>query len=79
MKAIEISAEQATAIRELIGRSKIAYAAFDQIQSQIKTCYLNLAGPIGRGEIAALRKYSDRIEVVPRHEYLDDVNKERWY
>jgi hypothetical protein len=40
---------------------------------------LELAGPIGQDEIAVLRKGTDRIEVVPHGDYLNDLNKEFWY
>ena len=38
-----------------------------------------MIGPLKQGEIAALCKDRDRIEVVAHAEYLDDTNKVRWY
>jgi hypothetical protein len=48
-------------------------------QRKIIERYSDLAAPIGAGEIAALRKDSDWIEIVPHSEYLNDLNRERWY
>jgi hypothetical protein len=53
--------------------------AFDETQRKIIERYSDLAIPIGAGEIAALRKDSDWIEIVPHSEYLNDLNRERWY
>jgi hypothetical protein len=53
--------------------------AFDETQRKIIERYSDLAAPIGAGEIAALRKDSDWIEIVPHSEYLNDLNRERWY
>jgi hypothetical protein len=79
MKAIDISAETANALRELIHRSRETYAAFDETRKKMKERYLELAGPIRQGEIAVLRKDSDRIDVVPHREYLNDLNREQWF
>jgi hypothetical protein len=79
MKVIDISAETANALRELIRRSQEAYVAFDEAQKKMTKRYSELAGPIGPDEIAALRKDTNRIEVVPHCEYFDDQNKEFWY
>jgi hypothetical protein len=79
MKAIDISAETANALRKLILQSQEAYAAFNETQEKMKKRYLELAGPIGEDEIAVLRKGTDRIEVVPHGDYLNDLNKEFWY
>ena len=45
----------------------------------MKKRYSELLGPIGTNQIAGLRKDSNRIEVVPHLEYLNDGNKECWY
>jgi hypothetical protein len=79
MKTIDIPAETANALRELIRQSQEAYAAFDETQKKMRKRYLELAGPIGIGEIAALRKDTDRIEVVPHLEYLNDLHRVCWY
>jgi hypothetical protein len=41
--------------------------------------YSELAGPIEQDEIAALRKDTNRIDVVPHCEYFNDQTKEFWY
>jgi hypothetical protein len=79
MKAIDISAENANALRMLILQSQKAYAAFDETQKKMQKRYSELAGPIGPDEVAALRKDTNRIEVVPHSEYFNDQNKAFWY
>ena len=79
MRSIDISAETANALRELILKSQEAYAAFEETGRKIKKRYSELAIPIGHDQIAALRKDTDRVEVVPHHEYLNDLNRKCWY
>jgi hypothetical protein len=79
MKGIDISAEAANALRELILKSQEAYAAYEETRSRMKKRYLELAGPIGHEEIVALRKDTNRVEVVPHREYLNDLNRKCWY
>jgi hypothetical protein len=50
----------------------------DLLREMKKRC-AKIAGPMGPGEIAALSKHHDRIEVVTHGEYLSDVNKGRWH
>ena len=67
----------ANALRELILKSQEAYPAFEE--KQMKKRYSSLAGPTGRDEAAALRKDTDRVAVIPHHEYLNDLNRKCWY
>ena len=46
-------------------KSQEAYAAFDEAQNDVKKRYSELLGPIGPGEIGALRKDANRVEAVP--------------
>ena len=75
MKAMDISPETANALRELIRQSQEAYVTFDETQKQMKKRYSELLGSMGTNEIAALRKDSNRVEVVPHLEY----HKGCWY
>jgi hypothetical protein len=77
MRSIDISAETANALRELILKSQEAYAAFEE--TQMKKRYSSLAGPTGRDEAAALCKDTDRVAVIPHHKYLNDLNRKCWY
>ena len=79
MRAIEIAAQNANALRELFRQSREIYTAFENLQSMIKRRILEVAGPMRSGELAALCKGGDRIEVVTHDEYLNDKNKTRWY
>jgi hypothetical protein len=79
MRAIDIPAESASALRELLRQSREAYVVFEETQKRIRNWTVGMAGPIRPGEIAALRKDSDRIEVVTHDEYLTDTKKERWH
>jgi hypothetical protein len=79
MKSIDISVENANALRILILQSRKAYAAFDETQKKMQKRYSELAGPIEQDEIAALRKDTNRIDVVPHCEYFNDQTKEFWY
>ena len=79
MRAIEITAENADALRELLRQSLDTYTAFENLQKIIRRRSAEIAGPVGVGEIAALCKGSDRVEVVTHREYLNDTNKEFWY
>ena len=79
MRAIEITAENAMYLRDLLRQSIEAYSAFENLQKIIKTRSTEIAGPVGWGEVAALCKGRDRIEVITHAEYLDDVQKILWY
>jgi hypothetical protein len=79
MRAIEITAENADALRELLRQSLETYTAFENLQKIIRRRCSEIAGPVGVGEIAALCKGSDRVEVVTHREYLNDTNREFWY
>ena len=79
MRAIEITAENAMYLRDLLRQSIEAYSAFENLQRKIKTRSTEIAGPMSSGEVAALCKGSDRIEVITHAEYLDDVQKILWY
>jgi hypothetical protein len=67
MRAVHITPENAKALRELFRQSIETYGAFD------------IVGPMRWGEVAALCKGSDRIEVVTHEEYLGDTKKILWY
>jgi hypothetical protein len=79
MRAIEITAENAMYLRDLLRQSIETYSAFENLQRIIKTRSTEIAGPMRSGEVAALCKGSDRIEVITHAEYLDDVQKILWY
>ena len=79
MRAINIPAESASALRELLRQSREAYVVFEETQRRIRHWTVGMAGPVGPGEVAALRKDSDRIEVVTHDEYLRDTKKDRWH
>ena len=79
MRAIEITAENAMYLRDLLRQSIEAYSAFENLQRIIKTRSTEIAGPLRSGELAALCKGRDRIEVVTHAEYLNDTNKILWY
>ena len=79
MRLIEITAENAKALRELFRQSKEAYGVFENLQKIIKARSLEITGPLEVGEVAALCKNNDRIEVVTHREYLNDTNKQFWY
>jgi hypothetical protein len=78
MRAIDITAENAESLRELFRQSIETYAAFENLQKIIKSRSTEIAGPLRSGELAALCKDRDRIEVVTHAEYLND-NKILWY
>ena len=79
MRAVEITTENANALRELLRQSIETYSAFENVQKIIKSRSTEIAGPKHSGELAALCKGSDRNEVVTHAEYLDDTNKIKWY
>jgi hypothetical protein len=79
MRAVEITTENANALRESFRQSIETYSAFENVQKIIKSRSTEIAGPMRSGEVAALCKGSDRIEVVTHAEYLNDANKIRWY
>jgi hypothetical protein len=79
MRAIDITAENAKALRELVRQPIETYSAFENLQKIIKSQSTQIAGPLSPGEVAALCKDSDCIEVVTQSEYLDDTDKIRWY
>jgi len=79
MRAVEITTENANALRELFRQSIETYSVFENLQKLINRRSTEIAGPMRSGEFAALCKGSDRIEVVTHAEYLNDANKIRWY
>jgi hypothetical protein len=79
MRAIDITAENAKALRELVRQPIETHGAFENLQKIIKSQSTQIAGPVSPGEVAALCKGSDRIEVLAHSEYLDDTDKIRWY
>ena len=79
MRAIEITADQASNLRDLFRRSVETYAAFENLQNTLKKGISEIVGAIRSGEVAALCKRQDRIEVVSHYEYLDDTAKIRWH
>jgi hypothetical protein len=79
MKAVDISVENANSLRERTRQSQEAYVAFNEAQKKMTKRYSELAGPMGPGEIAVLREESNRMEVVPHPEYLDDLHRVNWY
>ena len=79
MRAIDITAENAKALPELVRQSIETYSALENLQKIIKSRSTQIAGSMSPGEVAALCKGSDRIEVVTHSEYLDDTDKIRWY
>jgi hypothetical protein len=64
MKAIDTSVENANSLQQR-GKSQDAYAAFDEAQNHVKEGYSEIVGHIESGEIGALRKDANRVEVVP--------------
>jgi hypothetical protein len=78
MRAIDITAENTKALRELVRQSIETYSAFENLRKIMKSQSTQIAGPTSPGEVAALCKGSDRIEVVTHSEYLDDTDKIRW-
>ena len=79
MRAVEITTENANALRELFRQSIETYSAFENLQKLIRRRSTEIGGPMHSVELAALCKGSDRIEVVTHAEYLNDANKIRWY
>ena len=79
MRAIDITEENAKALRELFRQSIETYSAFENLEKLIKRRSTEIAGPMHSGELAALCKGSDRNEVVTHAEYLDDTSKIKWY
>jgi len=79
MRAIDITEENAKALRELFRQSIETYSEFENVQKLIKRRSTEIAGPKHSGELAALCKGSDRNEVVTHAEYLDDTSKIKWY
>ena len=79
MRAVEITTENANALRELFRQSIETYSVFENLQKLINRRSTEIAGPMRSGEFPALCKGSDRIEVVTHAEYLNDANKIRWY
>src|ERR1035438_6849148 len=59
MRAIDISAETANGLRELILKSQETCSAFEETQKKMKKRYLELAGPVENDEIAAFCKDTD--------------------
>jgi hypothetical protein len=51
---------------------------FEDAQRMNNWC-AEMARPVRQGEIVALCKDSDRIEIVTHNEYLSDVKKVRWH
>jgi hypothetical protein len=79
MRQINIPAEKASTLRELLRRQAKNYEAFEKDHEEIRKRITELAGTLTPEEFPALCKHSDRIEVVSHDEYLSDVNKERWH
>jgi hypothetical protein len=79
MRDIHIEPDTATSLRQLLCRAKETYTAYEGMQKEIAKRYAELAGPLSPGEIAALRKDEDRVQVLSHAHYLNDVNKSRWY
>ena len=79
LRAIEITAEDAEALRELFRQSIETYTAFENLQKIIRIRSAEIAGTIRAGEFAALCKESNRVEVITHCEYLDDTEKIRWH
>ena len=79
MLAIDITAENAKALRELGRQSIETYSALENLHKIIKESVHADCWTHESGKVAALCKGSDRIEVVTHSEYLDDTDKIRWY
>ena len=68
MRAIDLTGENAKVLRELVRQSIETYSAFENSKKIIKSQSTQIAGPTSPGEVAALCKGSDRIEVVSHSE-----------
>jgi hypothetical protein len=79
LRTIEVSLEIAAELRDLDHRAVEAYTTSQDALHEMKKRCAEIAGPIGWGELAALCRDHDRIEVVTRAEYLSEVNQGRWY
>lgn len=79
MRPIEITADQASNLRDLLRRSVETYAVFENLPNTFKKRISEIVGAIRSGEVAAFCKRHDRIEVVSHYEYLDDTAKIRWH
>jgi hypothetical protein len=79
MRAIEITADQASNLRGLFRRSVETYAAFENLENTLKKGISEIVGTIHSGEVAVLSKTNHRIDVVSHKEYLDDTAKIRWH
>jgi hypothetical protein len=79
MRAVEITTENANALRELFRPSIATYSVFENLQKLIKRRSTGIAGPMRvRENSRRFCKGSDRIEVVTHAEHLNDANKIRW-
>jgi hypothetical protein len=79
MRTLGITPETAVSLRELLHRAEESYVAYEKTIAEMRNRCRELAGPVHVGEIAALCKGDDRIEVVTHADYLNEQNKGRWY
>jgi len=78
IRSVNLTEVEARALRELLNRFPASELTRQAALNAVKTRCARLAGPMGRNEVAVLRKESNRIDVMHRDEYLRDHHKNLW-
>jgi len=78
IRSVNLSAAEATALRELSKRFPVSDLARKAAMNAVKTRCARLAGVTGKNEVAVLCKSSNRIEVLDRDEYFRESHKDLW-
>ena len=78
IRSVNLSAAEATALRELYNRFPASDLARKAAMNAVKSRCARLAGVTSKNEVAVLCKGSNRIEVLNRDEYFRDSYKDLW-
>ena len=78
IRSVNVTAEEAAALRELSSRVFDYVLARQKAMKAVKSRCFRLAGSIGKNEVAVLCKGSNRIDVLDRDEYFRDSPKNLW-
>jgi len=78
VRSVNLSAAEATALRELYNRFPASDLARKAAMNAVRSQCARLAGVTSKNEVAVLCKGSNRIEVLNHEEYFRDSYKDLW-
>lgn len=78
VRSVNLTAEEAAALRELSNRFPTSDLAGKAAANAVKNRCARLADALGKHEVAVLCKGTNRIDVLSHDEYLRDCHRNLW-